>query len=138
MSERLQISFDGGRRLAVIMRDQQAPEPIEGHPGLWWIEGILTTQEPGTLMRSRKLRNNADCPCPLLSPGRSRFAKVAPWKLSPTQPPLVGLSEDRQRHAWVEHAADLLPKASKADDDPELIEETTRQVERALKQEGLM
>jgi hypothetical protein len=68
MSEQLQISFDEGRRLAVIMRDQQVPEPIEGHPGLCWIEGILTTQ----------------------------------------------------------------------DDDPELIKEATRQVERALKREGLM
>jgi hypothetical protein len=47
MSEQLNISFQEARRLAVIMRDQQVPEPIEGHPGLWWIEGILTTQERG-------------------------------------------------------------------------------------------
>jgi len=45
MSEQLTISFDEARRLAVIMRDQQVPEPIEGHPGLCWIEGILTTQD---------------------------------------------------------------------------------------------
>jgi hypothetical protein len=51
---------------------------------------------------------------------------------------LVGLSEDRQSHAWVEHAADLLLKAAKSDYDPELIEDATRQVERALKREGML
>jgi hypothetical protein len=92
-----------------------------------------------TLMKSRKWRNNADYPGPRPSPGRSRFAKVAPWKPSPTQPPFWWVClGDRQRHAWVEHAAHLMLKASKADDYPELIEEATRQVERAFKREGLM
>jgi hypothetical protein len=54
--------------------------------------------------------------------------------LSDAATALVGLSEDRQRHA---RAAELLLKASKSEYDPELIEDATRQVERALKREGL-
>jgi hypothetical protein len=57
MSEQLNISFDEGRRLAVIMRDQQVPEPIEGHPGLWWIDGILTTQNRGMYAIARARRH---------------------------------------------------------------------------------
>jgi hypothetical protein len=57
MSEQLNITFDEARRLAVIMRDQQVPEPIEGHSGLWWIEGILTTQERGLYATVRAPRH---------------------------------------------------------------------------------
>jgi hypothetical protein len=57
MSEQLNITFDEARRLAVIMRDQQAPERIEGHPGLWWIDGILTTQERGPYAIARARRH---------------------------------------------------------------------------------
>jgi hypothetical protein len=39
------------------MRDQQVPEPIEGHPGLWCIEGILTTQERGLYAIARARRH---------------------------------------------------------------------------------
>jgi hypothetical protein len=50
---------------------------------------------------------------------------------------LVGLSEERQRHAWVEHAAELIMTAAESEEREE-IKAATSQLERALKREGLM
>lgn len=49
---------------------------------------------------------------------------------------ITGLSEARQAHAWVLYAAELLLKAADAGDVAS-IKEATRQVERALKREGI-
>lgn len=61
MSEELEISFDEARRLAAVMRDQQVPNTIEGHPGLWWIEGVLSnfyTKERGLYAIARARRHD--------------------------------------------------------------------------------
>jgi hypothetical protein len=50
---------------------------------------------------------------------------------------LVGLSEDRQRHAWVEHAAELIMTAAESEELEE-IKAATIQLERALKREGIL
>jgi hypothetical protein len=50
---------------------------------------------------------------------------------------LVALSEDRQKHAWIEHAAELIMTVAESDEREE-IKAATIQLERALKREGLM